>query len=114
MIFTKRNNGFYINYFDYFGRFSDNFSGFKLYLSSRSIDEKSIDTIINIFKSHIKKDDIIRTDILNLSETTKRILEVNEQTKLKNIKLTTIGKVIAITNYDQVNGEKLDMDVFID
>lgn len=85
-----------------------------IYTGCVSISIASND-IIGIFKEHYSN--IFNTDnieeLLADNDTATKLLSSWKETSLKNMNLTSVGIVIASTFYEQITGEKLDINVWI-
>lgn len=116
-LLNKNNNNEYFYNFPnlYSGIYTDNFIKLKEFLIALySIDSVNVDGIINNFKSHIiVNDTTIEMILLNLSDTSKKIINLCKNTLFKSIRLTTVGRLIAFMNYEQVSGDKLNFDLFL-
>jgi len=116
LLIKNNNNEYFYNFPNlYPGIYTDNFTQLKSFLISLySIDDVNADRIINNFKSHINTNNTtIENDLLNLSETSNKIINLCKNTLFKNIRLTTVGRLIAFMNYEQVSGDKLNFDLFL-
>jgi len=83
------------------------------YLEEKSKDEELNKQICDIYNSSIKKEDEVREKINKESEIGKTLLDLWYKTSLKNLSLTSVGIVIAATYFEQVTGEKIDIDIWI-
>ena len=115
MLIKNNNEEYFLNFPNlYTGKYDDNLVELKSFLVNLySISEIISDNVIAIFKSHIKDKKSIEDDLINLSDTSRKIIELFKDTLFKSIRLTTVGRLIAFTNYVESSGDKLDFDVFL-
>lgn len=77
------------------------------------VDEKTIGDINGIWnRSRMSKQEI-ETVITEKSDAGQKILDVWKDSLLPRLSLTSVGIAIAVTNYEQIVGDTLDIDIWI-
>ena len=83
------------------------------YLKERNVLEDFRNKIINLYQNCIKPNTEIEKQINEDSDIGKTILTKLKETPLKNMSLTSVGIVIGATYFEQIVGEKIDIDIWI-
>lgn len=86
------------------------------YTGCASISDIASHDIISLLKSNypdIFKDDNTPDKLLVNNETATKLMAVWKDTQIKNMSLTSVGIVIASTFYEQVTGDSINIDIWI-
>lgn len=83
------------------------------YLEEKSPDKEVNKRIAGLYQAHIKTDKEIKDKIEAETGIGKEVLGLFEKTALKHLSLTTVGIAIAITYFERMVGEKINVDIWI-
>lgn len=83
------------------------------YLKNKKIDEEIIKKLAPIYETHIKNNTEIKSKIMEETESGKKLMEIWENSPLKHLSLTSVGIAIAASFFEQVVGEKINIDIWI-
>lgn len=83
------------------------------YLTEKSTDIELNKKLVSLYESNIKNNNEIKEKILNETDVGKEVLNLWDNTFLKNLSLTTVGIAIAITYFEQTVGKKVDINIWI-
>ena len=81
--------------------------------ASISIASHDIDGLLKGNYPEIFKDGNTPEKLLTGNETTTRLTSVWKDTQIQNMNLTSVGIVIASTFYEQVTGDRINIDIWI-
>lgn len=98
----------------YFLRFR-NKNDLEKYLKEKSKNEELNKKIINIYEANIKSNDDIKDKIVKETDIGKEIFDLMEVNNgnLARLSLTSVGIAIAATYFEQIVGEKIDINIWI-
>jgi len=96
----------------YFFKFR-NLKELKEYLEKKSVDAALVDRINNMYQKYIRNEQEIKEKICKETEGGKDLIKIWADSPLKHLSLTSVGIVIAATYYEQVVGEKINIDIWI-
>lgn len=98
----------------YFLRFK-NKNDLEKYLKEKSKDEELNKKIVNIYEANIKNNNDIKDKIVKETDIGKEILDLMEvkNGNLAHLSLTSVGIAIAATYFEQIVGEKIDINIWI-
>lgn len=83
------------------------------YLKDRNLDSEKIKEIVNILDQHLMGESEIREKIEKDTDIGKDLMKKLDDTPIKNLQLTSVGIAIAATYYENIVGEKLNIDLWI-
>ena len=83
------------------------------YLKEKKIDEETTKKLVSIYESHIKSNDEIKREIVEKTNTGKELIELWEKSNIKQLSLTSVGIVIGASYFEQIIGEKIDINIWI-
>lgn len=86
-----------------------------VYTGCASISIASHD-VIGLFKGNypdIFKDDNTPDKLLADNETATKLMSIWKETQIQNMNLTSVGIVIASTFYEQITGDRINIDIWI-
>lgn len=87
-----------------------------VYTGCASINSILVHDLANLFKENypdIFKDDNTPEKILADNETATELMTAWKDTSVKNMDLTSVGIVIASTYYEQITGDRINIDIWI-
>jgi len=90
-----------------------NSKGLREYLEKKSIEAVVIDKVNNVYQKNIQSEEEIRKKIYEEADGGKSLAKVWADSQLKHLSLTSVGIVIGAIYYEQIIGEKLDIDIWI-
>lgn len=80
--------------------------------ASISIASLSLSAVLKENYPDIFKEEALEKLLIN-NETGSKLISVWKDTKIQNMNLTSVGIVIASTFYEQITGDKIDIDIWI-
>jgi hypothetical protein len=83
------------------------------YLKEKDVDEETVKNLVEIYESHVKNNEDIKTKISDETDIGKELLGLLEQSTLQHLSLTSVGIAIAASYFEQVTGQKIDIDIWI-
>ena len=83
------------------------------YLDEKSKDQVLNNKIISIYKSNIINDNGIRDKVTKSTDLGKELLDLLGKANLKHVSLTSVGIAIAATYYEQIIGDQVNIDFWI-
>lgn len=90
-----------------------NKTDFEKYLKDKTVDEEASKKLISIYESHIKNNKDIKKKISEETSTGKELIELWEKSNLKHLSLTSVGIAIGASYFEQIVGEKIDINKWI-
>ena len=98
----------------YFLRFR-NKNDLEKYLKEKSKNEELNKKIVNIYEANIKSNNDIKDKIVKETDIGKEIFDLMEVNNgnLAHLSLTSVGIAIAATYFEQIVGEKIDINIWI-
>ena len=96
----------------YFFRFK-NKTELENYLKEKKIDDETTKILVTIYESHVKNNDEVKKKISDETDIGKDALDLWEKSNLKHLSLTSVGIAIGASYFEQVTGEKIDIDIWI-
>ena len=82
------------------------------FLKEKNVDEETSKKLTSIYEYHIKNNEEIKDEIMEVNEG-KKLIEIWEKSKIKHLSLTSVGIAIAANYFEQVTGEKIDISIWI-
>jgi len=90
-----------------------NESDLETYLKRKKIDVEIIKKLTVIYRNHIKNNEEIKKKITTETSIGKKILDLWDKTDISHLSLTSVGIAIAASYFEQLVGEKIDIDIWI-
>ncbi len=82
-------------------------------LNSIKQDEESKNKIIALYKKHIPDTSEVQKMIVEKTDIGKEILRLYRETEISHLELTSVGTAVAIANFEQMTGQSLNIDLWI-
>jgi hypothetical protein len=83
------------------------------YLKEKKIDDEITKKLVLIYESHIKNNNEVKKKIADETDIGKELLDLWEKSNLKHLSLTSVGIAIGASYFEQVTGEKINIDIWI-
>lgn len=96
----------------YFLRFK-NKTDLKNYLKEKQVDDETTNKLTSIYEGHIKNNDEIKKKIEEETDIGKELTSILEKSALNHLSLTSVGIAIGASYFEQVVGEKIDINLWI-
>jgi hypothetical protein len=82
-------------------------------LQTAGVADAEIQKIETLYNNNISSAEEIKQQLAAKCEVGKQLVDVYENTQLKYLALTSVGIAIAASYYEQVTGEKINIDIWI-
>lgn len=86
---------------------------FKKYLKEKKIEQGTIEKLILLYYRHIKNNDEINKKIIEETDIGSELMTVWRGSILRTLSLTSVGMVIGSNYYEQITGEKINVDTWM-
>lgn len=96
----------------YFIRFK-NKADLEEYLKKQSSNTDLNNKLLQLYESHIKNNEEVKKKIIEETDLGKELIGLWEKSNLRHLSLTSVGIVIAATYFEQITGEKINIDIWI-
>ena len=96
----------------YFVRFK-NKTDLEEYLKKQSSNTDLNNKLLQLYESHIKNNEEVKKKIIKETNLGKELIALWEKSNLRYLSLTSVGIVIAATYFEQITGEKINIDIWI-
>lgn len=83
------------------------------YLKENNMNEEILKNITSIYESHIKNEDEIKKKIMDETDIGKELIQLCEKSIFERLYLTTVGIAIGASYFEQVVGEIINIDIWI-
>ena len=83
------------------------------YLKENNVLQETIDKLIAIYQNHIKNNEEIKKKIIEETDIGKKLMDLWEKSGLNRLSLTSVGIAIAISYFEQIVDEKINIDLWI-
>jgi len=83
------------------------------YLKRQSLDTNLNDKLLQLYESHLKNNEEVKKKIIEETDLGKKLISLWENSNLEHLSLTSVGIVIAATYFEQITGEKINIDIWI-
>lgn len=83
------------------------------FLVKQGVDQPSQQKILQLYESHLKNNTQVKEFIENKTDNGKRIFRILENSPIQNMSLTSVGKAIASSYFEQITGAQLNIDIWI-
>lgn len=83
------------------------------YLKNKGLEEKKISQFTSLYEQNIKNSDEVKKKLEEETEIGKELAELWEKSNIPHLSLTSVGIAIAASYFEQVVGEKINIDIWI-
>jgi hypothetical protein len=82
------------------------------YLKNEQVVDEVVSKLISIYDEHIESKNEIK-DKIEETDIGKKLLALCEKSSIKHLSLTSVGIAIAASYFEQITGEKINIDIWI-
>jgi len=96
----------------YFIRFK-NKNELEKYLKENKVDDEILNKLVGIYEGHIKNNGEIKKKIIEETSIGRELLDLWEKSALTHLSLTSVGIAIGASYFEQITGQKIDINIWI-
>ena len=90
-----------------------NKESFEQFLESQNVDAMLKKELLDLYKSAMKSDTEIKKLINETTDIGEKLMNTWDETRICNMTLTSVGIAIAATHFEQITGEEVDIEIWI-
>lgn len=83
------------------------------YFNKKGVNQDLRQKISHFYDSKIDRKESIKEKLIKYDNNSKKLMSVCNETKIKNMSLTSVGITIAATYFEQVTGDTIDINIWI-